>query len=108
MKLNIGLLGAALLVAAAASACQPNRAVGMDTFYPPGSCVVLTVEGDGGEAKEMVGVDCSDAHSHVVIDRVGPDGTCPPESDAEMDLPGEQYTLWCLKMASSSGASPSP
>lgn len=108
VKRPIGLLSATLLAAVAANACQPNRAVDLDKVYPPGSCVVLTTSGEGGEEKQMVGADCSARHTHVVVARVGPGATCPPESDAQVDLPGEQSALWCLRSASESGASPSP
>jgi len=103
-----GIASLLAAVAVAVAGCQSGlQAPDPDTVYPPGTCVVFTASGEDGAVKDMVRVDCSEPHSHVVVARVGPDVTCPPGADAEMLHPGERYGLWCLQ-AGGSDPSASP
>jgi hypothetical protein len=71
----------ALAGALALAGCSgPN----FDSAFPVGSCAVVT-----GTANAGYGVNaahCSKAHTHIVIARTGPGQTCPPGTNAMVDM----------------------
>ena len=74
------------LALAVAAALATARCSGpdFDANFPVGTCAVLTGTADAG-----YGVNatlCSKAHTHIVIARVGPGQTCPPGTDAVVDM----------------------
>jgi hypothetical protein len=69
--------------ALAAAGCNgPN----MDAAFPVGTCAVLIGPTDGGYGVNAA--DCSKAHTHIVIARVGPGQTCPPGTDVVFEMSG--------------------
>jgi hypothetical protein len=74
-------LAFALAAALAAAGCSgPN----FDAAFPVGSCAVLTGTADAGYGVDAV--YCSKAHTHIVIAVVGSGQTCPPGTDAVVDM----------------------
>ncbi len=85
---------------------QPAPHVDFDQVYPEGSCVVLRGIDADGSPSELVGVDCTEPHTHVVRARIAAGASCPPGTDATIDLPGQRFGLWCFGVAA--GASETP
>jgi hypothetical protein len=88
-------LAFAVAAALAAARCSgPND----DSAFPVGSCAVLT--GTAGSGWGVNAAYCSKAHTHIVIARVGPGQTCPPGTDAVVDMsPGAR----CFRADASPG-----
>jgi hypothetical protein len=55
-----------------------------DSAFPVGSCAVLTGTADAGYGVDAA--ECSKTHTHIVIARAGPGQTCPPGTDAVVDM----------------------
>ena len=77
---------AAWIAFALAGALAPAGCSGpnFDSAFPVGTCAVLTGTADAGYGVNAA--DCSKAHTHIVIARVGPGQTCPPDTDVVVDM----------------------